>query len=1109
LQEAGVMRNETESERRFRDSLGKLAAGRRNAVIRGGVSILAASSIALLALIHVLYVLLGGWPPLPLVSFVLFWAGIAWALWYVSVRQVSALHGRGWLAAEVDRKRRLHGLVGAALEFSAGSERLDFYSDYLRRESVRRAERELRGLEAVELFPKLGRSRWTVAGILAGLILLLEIALAGGHERDILIAVTDPGLYFSQPRGFNLLVVSQDRTVLSGSSVICEAVNFGTAQGSVGLRISRVPGVWRRIELEPDTARSDGVPITIYRHRFADVRESFDYSFDAGMHRTVTRTVTVINRPVINGIGARITFPRYTGAPPETVRTIAGRIYAAAGSRLELFGETSKTVAGGHIYFSRAAAVPITPAPAGFVGAIDVVGDDTFMVEIIDTMGLTNEAPIQYPVVALSDMAPVVELLAPEDGAELPLSMEIELKYRASDDYGLSDVRLHFLREGKDETYSSMEIAVQHPSRDIEDAMTWELSQMRLFPGDELLYFLEAADNNTLTGPSRSRTEIRRLLVPSLSDMYARIREEEAKGGKSLMDVQEESRVVRERLRELTDEMRAKRNLDWSRRREAETLIDKHEELMEKIREAGERLDATLETLDKNRATSHEIGEKLAEIRDLLEQIESEELKRALEDFRKRLDGIDAGELTSAMSEIEVNMDELARRLDRAVELLKQVMREERVEELLRKMEALLTEQEEIRDSADDTEELSDRQRELAGRMGDFERDLSRFGREDTALQHVEETLAGVGEGELRRRMLKAAEELSGGDREGAGDTQGSVMDDMLALYTALARVQFAVQLKLDSMALRNITRAAHDLVEISKQEEEWLAELIASGGTVSAERTERQVVLQEAVRSIVNLLYVTARKTMAVSGTVFMHLDRVMSESDLVLRSMEQRRQTDVARHAERAYESLNLAAVELLRISAAMGGCSGQGSEGKMPTLTENQFSIDRQIREMLGGSTGGEWTMEERSRMARLAAEQRRLEEMLEDIVDEARTARRQLGRLDDLGEEMMEVARRLDEGELDSDVLEREERILSRMLESQRSLARRDYKSERTSRTAGDVAAADADRSARGTGEIETILESIRRGMREKGPVEYEQLIRLYFRALSRKVRSIER
>jgi hypothetical protein len=159
------------------------------------------------------------------------------------------------------------------------------------------------------------------------------------------------------------------------------------------------------------------------------------------------------------------------------------------------------------------------------------------------------------------------------------------------------------------------------------------------------------------------------------------------------------------------------------------------------------------------------------------------------------------------------------------------------------------------------------------------------------------------------------------------------------------------------------------------------------------------------------------------------------------------------------------------------------------------------------MMAGRAG-EWSIAERAQMARLAAEQRRLEELLEEIGREATDTHRQLGRLDDLGEEMMEIVERLEEGALDEGLLEREERILSRLLESQRSLTRRDYEEKRTSRAAGDLRASTREAAAGGSDDTRMILEMIRNGMRERGPVEYEQLIRQYFRALARKVRSEE-
>ena len=140
-----------------------------------------------------------------------------------------------------------------------------------------------------------------------------------------------------------------------------------------------------------------------------------------------------------------------------------------------------------------------------------------------------------------------------------------------------------------------------------------------------------------------------------------------------------------------------------------------------------------------------------------------------------------------------------------------------------------------------------------------------------------------------------------------------------------------------------------------------------------------------------------------------------------------------------------------------------------------------------------------------MARLAAEQRRMEELARQIADESRGTNELLGALDDLAGRMEEIARELDEGRLDEDLVERQERIITRLLDSQRSMRERDFKRERRSAPGGDEAPLAPEGRRAPESERETLLRMIRRGMQEKGPAEYEDLIRQYFRALSEKAR----
>ena len=714
----------------------------------------------------------------------------------------------------------------------------------------------------------------------------------------------------------------------------------------------------------------------------------------------------------INGVNAVISFPSYTQAPPETIGTLAGRIYAMAGSRIEIGGETSKPVAEGSMDFARGKSIPLTPVPGGFEGSFLVTEDDTFTLRIADTSGLRNERAIRYPVVALDDMTPSIEIISPQDGDHLPLSLEVELEYEAADDFGLSSVTLHYLREGKDSGYMTRKLPLPGggPPRDIETSYSWALTDLSLFPGDVLLYYLEAEDNNAVTGPGAGRTEQRRLVLPSLGEIYERISERETARRDGLDRIQEESRIVRRDLEKLMAEYKARGTFDWSRQREAEELIERHEELMDRTREAGDQLGETLAELERNRATSQEIGEKLAEIRDLLDRIESEQLREAVERFRARLGEVAPDELLAAMKDLDMNMEELARRLERTAELLRRIMREERLEELIRRVESMLAEQRDIRDSEEEGGDLADRQEELAAGMDDLDKDLGSF-EEDTGgpMEGWEEMLEGLDLNELAAMMNDAARDLMMDDRGSAMRSQNEALDGMLALYTSLARFQLGMGVRMDDETARRISGAARQLVEISKQQEEAGVGYPGAGG--AAERAGRQLLIREAIRAVRDQLYVTARKTMAISYDVFMHIGRALEEAERIIEDLE-RGNAGAAARAGRACESLNLAAVELLRTSSALGSGAGEGTGGKMQSLMQGQSSIDAALREMMG-SGDGSWSMAERARMARLAAEQRKLEELLEEIGRETVDTGSLLGRLDDLGGEMMEVVRRLEE------------------------------------------------------------------------------------------------
>jgi hypothetical protein len=135
-----------------------------------------------------------------------------------------------------------------------------------------------------------------------------------------------------------------------------------------------------------------------------------------------------------------------------------------------------------------------------------------------------------------------------------------------------------------------------------------------------------------------------------------------------------------------------------------------------------------------------------------------------------------------------------------------------------------------------------------------------------------------------------------------------------------------------------------------------------------------------------------------------------------------------------------------------------------------------------------------------MQRLAGQQRSLADIAKQIQESMKQNRDLLGRLDRTVEDMESVANSLDRGDANDDVVSKEQHILSRLLDAQRSVNSRDYEKERQSVTAEDVFS----RSLGGQKDEPTsqsLREEIRRAMQLKAPGEFEDLIKMYFRALA--------
>jgi uncharacterized phage infection (PIP) family protein YhgE len=209
----------------------------------------------------------------------------------------------------------------------------------------------------------------------------------------------------------------------------------------------------------------------------------------------------------------------------------------------------------------------------------------------------------------------------------------------------------------------------------------------------------------------------------------------------------------------------------------------------------------------------------------------------------------------------------------------------------------------------------------------------------------------------------------------------------------------------------------------------------------------------------------------------------------------------------AKRAMKSLNLAALELIESKENMPA-SGSSSLSQMlqqlQSLASGQMQVNQGTQAMLpidiSGGTVPEQTQRELQRLSELqsslAERLRRVEEGLQEEGGDV------LGDLGKVADEMDEVVEKLAQYSLDREVVERQERILSRMLDAQRSVHRREFSKKREAERPGEVSSKSPPPLPGHTGSREDLKKDILKELEEDYPQEYRDLIRAYFKRLLR-------
>lgn len=784
-----------------------------------------------------------------------------------------------------------------------------------------------------------------------------------------------------------------------------------------------------------------------------------------------------------------------------------------------------------------------------------------FVIEDFDNEKNIN--PIKYSVVALTDGMPSISLLFPTTDVQVTDQAILPIKVAITDDYGFSSLKLHYRLVASKYTspetnFSSLSIPLSSPDLVAEIAYVWNLNKIQIVPEDVYEFYLEIADNDFSTGPKKAKTQILKVRLPSLAEVSKEADVSQNQIGKELDKVKRDAEQLKKNIEDVERELIKKSNekeLDWKQKKQIQDILQKQEQLQNKMQDLSEQVQQTAEQLQQNNMLSAETMQKYQELQKLMQEVRSPMLEQMRKMQESVLQNMSPDELRKAMEQAKFDEERFKKSIERTMEILKRMQAEQKTDALTKRAEALKQKQDEINkelnnSNANDKEKLNDlakKQDQLQSElkniskdMKDLEKLMKEIGAEDMPMQEMKEAMDALDNQEISEDMDSASDGMKQGDKSKSDKSQKSASKKIEKFAQKMRDVKKEMQNKNSKEVIRKLQKTIDNLANISKKQENIknLTKRSDMNSTKTSELAEAQADVFENLYNVANDLNDIGAKSFAITPGVAQDINdalRKMRETmDLLterLIAKSVKKQTETMREMNSAMAQLQDALAQMQSEGSCQNGGGGQGQgsgkgggggagsigfQQRMQQMAAEQQALYQQMQDMMGqggSGGGGQYSQEQRAAMKRLADNQERIRKSTEELSKEQKNFggkpqdknenKKLANELAKLAEEMKEVTSDINSGNISPETLQRQEKILSKLLDAHKSINDRDYETKRESKKGADVmrqspTTIDLSTQEGKTRAMQELMQSIKKGYTK----DYEQIIRQYFEAIQK-------
>ncbi|MBL7718796.1 MAG: DUF4175 family protein [Flavipsychrobacter sp.] len=849
-----------------------------------------------------------------------------------------------------------------------------------------------------------------------------------------------------------------------------------------------------------------------FQYVFRNVTEPVTFNLEAAGFTSKEYTLKVAQKPILKSFRIHIDYPDYTGRKDED-RNSLGDMTVPAGTTIS-WNFVAEHTDDARFKLGDGNAVRITGASGKF-GTQHRFRNDTSYTFILSNKESAFVDSYQYNVQVIPDQFPLLQVNEYRDTVS---GKQVLLSGTAGDDYGITRVLFHYAVTDKEKTLATRSIPLKVNSGALTGFQHYfDIAELDLKQGQKVTFYIEAWDNDGVNGSKASRSEMMSFQMFNAKQLDSAINENAKQINSGLSNSSEQTQKMQQELKDMQSKLLQSDKLDWQDQQNLKDMSQKQEDLKTQLENIKKRFEEQVQQ-SKQKQYSEAVREEQEQIKEQMENLLNNELKEMMQKLQELMQKLNKEQATQTMEQMQQENKLFDMDMKRLESLLKKLEMRMKMEDLAAKLDKMADKQLDIKENNEgnkkNNETLAKEQQALAKElektmkedMKGLQEQNSDMGREKQNLDKEQQQ----GE-QAQQEMNESEQEMNQGQKSKASQSQSKAAQNLQDMANSLRQKsggmdaeELEIDIKMVRQVLTNLMRLSFDQEALMRK----VPQTSAATQSYVANQHE-QARLHANSRMIRDSLFVLSQRISKLDVAINKETTELERYMKLSVKALEDRRVSEGITRQQYAMTHVNNLALMLNEVLGSLmdaqskakegeGQCNKPSSSpgGKKPKpgagqqlsdIITKQKSLGDAMQQMQSrqgqqkqGSEGKDGEKPQQGQEGKEGQQGKQggkqsggeygNAEQLARMAEQQAAIRRQLQELNSLlnskgmgnAKEIKDIQEKMDRTETDlvnrrltNELVQRQKDILTRLLETEKSLREQEQDDKRSSQSATEV------------------------------------------------------